>query len=91
MNTHLPMKKTAVCSHCGTSWIICTICKKRFTLNNRWTANQHFTIHHNCTTPPSIHPYIENEQYNEPTTDYDDESSISKLRVDSNPQHKMHV
>ena len=91
MNTDLPMKKTAVCNHCGTSWIICTICKKRFTFKNRWRANQHFTIHHNCTTPPSIHPYIENEQYNEPTMDYDDESSISTLSVDSNPQHKMHL
>ena len=66
------------------------MCNKQFTLHNYWTANQHFSIHHNCTTSSSSHPYIENEQHNELNLEHDEESSLSTLSVDSTQQHIMH-
>ena len=90
MSTDFSMKNNVLCSHCGTSWIVCTMCNKQFTLSNHSRANQHFSIHHNCTTSSSSHPYIENEQHNELNLEHDEESSLSTLSVDSTQQHRMH-
>ena len=41
-NTEIEVKKRVLCYHCGTSWLICILCKKRFSLKHKMHAEIFF-------------------------------------------------
>ena len=45
-NTEIEIKKRVLCHHCGTSWLICILCQKRFSINKKKQAYKHFSTCH---------------------------------------------
>ena len=50
--TEIEIKKRVLCHHCGTSWLICILCQKRFSLKHKAQAKQHFPTFHSIQSPP---------------------------------------
>ena len=58
VNTEIEFKKQMMCHRCGTSWIVCILCNKRFTFKQMHPTKNHFTICHSIPPPPDFQPYI---------------------------------
>ena len=51
-STEIEIKKRVLCHHCGTSWLICILCKKRFDLKYKAHSKQQFSTCHSIQPPP---------------------------------------
>ena len=52
LDTEHPAKKTVLCLTCGTQWIVCILCKKRFNFKHKHRAKQHFENVHKILSVP---------------------------------------
>lgn len=82
MNMDLPIKKHVMCNQCGVGWVICTICNKKFNMQNMYLANAHFDEKHNCVDSKNPNE-IEIDIHHSDDNDYiNDNYSISTLSFD---------
>ena len=78
-STEIEIKKRVLCHHCGTSWLICILCQKRFILKHKAHAKQHFSTCHSIQSPPYKTPTLTTTNVSEINFNYDCSSSISSL------------
>ena len=77
--TEIEVKKRVLCHHFGTSWLICILCQKRFSLKHKKYAKQHFSTFHSIQSPPYKTPTLTTTNVCEINFNNDCISSISIL------------